>query len=49
MTNIARKQKPKDKSHRALPRPSEIKNYLDQHVVGQDRAKKTMAVAVHNL
>ena len=48
MTNKSLKQKPKDKSHRALPRPSEIKNYLDQHVVGQDRAKKTMAVAVHN-
>jgi ATP-dependent Clp protease ATP-binding subunit ClpX len=48
MTNKTPKQKPKDKSHRALPRPSEIKNYLDQHVVGQDRAKKTMAVAVHN-
>jgi len=34
--------------HRALPRPTEIKAYLDQHVVGQERAKKTMAVAVHN-
>ena len=34
--------------HRALPRPTEIKSYLDQHVVGQERAKKTMAVAVHN-
>ena len=34
--------------HRALPRPTEIKAYLDQHVVGQERAKKIMAVAVHN-
>lgn len=34
--------------HRALPRPTEIKAYLDQHVVGQERAKKMMAVAVHN-
>tara|TARA_X000001036_G_scaffold155489_1_gene147701 strand:+ start:5408 stop:6517 length:1110 start_codon:yes stop_codon:yes gene_type:complete len=48
MTNKSPKQNPKNKSHRALPRPSEIKSYLDQHVVGQDRAKKTMAVAVHN-
>ena len=24
--------------HRALPRPTEIKAYLDQHVVGQERA-----------
>lgn len=34
--------------HRTLPRPSEIKSYLDQYVVGQEQAKKTMAVAVHN-
>jgi len=30
------------------PRPSEIKNVLDEYVVGQDKAKKTLAVAVHN-
>jgi len=34
--------------HRTLPRPTEIKAYLDQHVVGQEQAKKVMAVAVHN-
>ena len=38
----------KNSQHRALPRPTEIKAYLDQHVVGQERAKKIMAVAVHN-
>lgn len=38
----------KNSQHRALPRPTEIKAYLDQHVVGQERAKKMMAVAVHN-
>ena len=48
MTKKAPKQKAKNTIHRTLPRPSEIKDYLDQHVVGQDRAKKTMAVAVHN-
>jgi len=48
MTNKTPKQKAKNRNHRTLPRPSEIKDYLDQHVVGQDRAKKTMAVAVHN-
>jgi ATP-dependent Clp protease ATP-binding subunit ClpX len=30
------------------PKPSEIKAVLDQYVVGQERAKKTLAVAVHN-
>jgi ATP-dependent Clp protease ATP-binding subunit ClpX len=31
-----------------VPRPSEIKAILDEYVVGQERAKKTLAVAVHN-
>lgn len=31
-----------------LPRPSEIKEYLDQYVVGQDDAKKYLSVAVYN-
>ncbi len=31
-----------------LPKPSDIKMVLDQYVVGQERAKKTLAVAVHN-
>lgn len=31
-----------------LPRPSEIKAYLDQYVVGQDEAKKYLSVAVYN-
>jgi ATP-dependent Clp protease ATP-binding subunit ClpX len=31
-----------------LPKPSEIKAVLDEYVIGQDRAKKTLAVAVHN-
>ena len=43
-----KKQTKKNMQHRALPRPTEIKTFLDQHVVGQERAKKTMAVAVHN-
>jgi len=31
-----------------LPRPSEIKTFLDQYVVGQEKAKKKLAVAVYN-
>src|SRR5204862_6158989 len=31
-----------------VPIPSEIKDVLDQYVIGQDRAKKTLAVAVYN-
>ena len=29
-------------------RPSEIKKYLDQYVIGQDRAKRSLSVAVYN-
>ena len=32
----------------SLPKPSEIKSYLDQYVIGQDDAKKSLAVAVYN-
>ncbi|MDX2052254.1 MAG: ATP-dependent Clp protease ATP-binding subunit ClpX [Polyangiaceae bacterium] len=31
-----------------MPKPSEIKAILDDYVVGQDRAKKVLSVAVHN-
>ncbi len=32
----------------AVPKPSAIKAVLDEHVIGQERAKKALAVAVHN-
>jgi ATP-dependent Clp protease ATP-binding subunit ClpX len=32
----------------AVPKPAEIKRVLDQYVIGQERAKKILAVAVHN-
>ena len=31
-----------------MPKPKEIKQYLDQYVIGQEHAKKYLSVAVHN-
>lgn len=31
-----------------IPKPREIKKYLDEHVIGQDEAKKILSVAVYN-
>ncbi len=31
-----------------VPKPAEIKEVLDQYVIGQERAKRTLAVAVYN-
>ena len=31
-----------------IPKPKEIKRILDEYVIGQDRAKKILSVAVHN-
>ncbi len=33
---------------RDIPKPKDIKDILDQYVIGQDEAKKTLAVAVYN-
>ena len=32
----------------AIPQPQEIKDYLDQYVIGQEDAKRVLAVAVYN-
>ena len=31
-----------------IPKPTEIKAYLDEYVIGQDEAKRNLAVAVYN-
>jgi ATP-dependent Clp protease ATP-binding subunit ClpX len=41
-------QKPVSWGQDGVPSPSEIKTYLDQYVVGQDHAKRRIAVAVYN-
>src|SRR5882672_2100977 len=44
LASQARKQKPRI----SIAKPSEIKRQLDLQCIGQDHAKKTLAVAVHN-
>jgi ATP-dependent Clp protease ATP-binding subunit ClpX len=45
-------EKPKSSTEQGedkpIPKPHEIKAYLDQHIVGQDDAKKVLSVAVYN-
>ena len=35
-------------TEKEIPRPVEIKNFLDEYVIGQEKAKKALAVAVYN-
>ena len=37
-----------ERSRDRLPKPHEIRKVLDEYVIGQDRAKKILAVAVYN-
>jgi ATP-dependent Clp protease ATP-binding subunit ClpX len=37
-----------NKDLKSLPKPKEIKEFLDQYVIGQDDAKKSLSVAVYN-
>ncbi|MCP4804719.1 MAG: ATP-dependent Clp protease ATP-binding subunit ClpX [Proteobacteria bacterium] len=41
-------QKPIAWGNQKLPAPSKIKTFLDQYVIGQDQAKRQIAVAVYN-
>lgn len=40
--------KAEDIDLKAVPKPKEIKEYLDQYVIGQDAAKQHLAVSVYN-
>ena len=46
--NLSAKDDPKESFKVTLQKPSKIKNYLDSYVVGQEGAKKSIAVAVYN-
>ena len=43
----AKKPEP-DFKNKAIPKPKEIKDHLDQYVIGQDEAKRYLSVAVYN-
>ena len=40
--------KDKKSEEKAIPKPHEIKAYLDEYIIGQDDAKKVLSVAVYN-
>ena len=44
----AKVDKPKAFKTKAVPKPVKIKEYLDEYIIGQDEAKKCLAVAVYN-
>jgi ATP-dependent Clp protease ATP-binding subunit ClpX len=43
-----RRRTPSPIAFSQVPKPREIKSYLDEHVIGQDEAKKVLSVAVYN-
>ena len=45
---LERDGKNKYPSDITLKKPKEIKDFLDQYVIGQDEAKRTLSVAVYN-
>lgn len=50
-TDIIVEEKERDetvKHHLRVPKPVDIKTYLDDYVIGQESAKRSLAVAVHN-
>jgi ATP-dependent Clp protease ATP-binding subunit ClpX len=50
-TDIIEEEKDREQSSSTqfkVPKPVEIKEHLDEYVIGQDSAKKSLAVAVHN-
>jgi ATP-dependent Clp protease ATP-binding subunit ClpX len=48
LENDGIKSKPKNDEVNAIPTPMEIRQSLDEYVIGQDMAKKVLSVAAHN-
>ncbi|MFD1314521.1 ATP-dependent Clp protease ATP-binding subunit ClpX [Namhaeicola litoreus] len=48
LEEIAESKKDKSGADFVIKKPSEIKDFLDQYIIGQDQAKKVMSVAVYN-
>ncbi len=48
ITQSKKRFKKKHINLKQVPKPREIKEYLDQYVIGQEHAKKYLSVAVHN-
>jgi len=47
-SGLKKNNKSKGKPLREVPKPKKIKEYLDQYIIGQDEAKRNLAVAVYN-
>ncbi len=47
-SRVKAKNKKKKFQTKKVPKPHEIKDYLDQYVIGQDEAKRYLAVSVYN-
>lgn len=45
---MRQKNSPSSLNLSELPKPKEIKDFLDQYVIGQDDAKRYLSVAVYN-
>ena len=48
IVKYSRNEPPKQFDSSKLPKPAEIKAYLDQYVIGQDTAKRYLSVSVYN-
>lgn len=48
LTNLNKSGKNEKFKVKKVPKPKEIKDYLDQYVIGQDEAKRYLSVAVYN-
>lgn len=47
-SDLASMSKKRDENYKPLMKPAEIKANLDDYVIGQEQAKKTLSVAVYN-